>query len=98
MPFGIALTSYIILIFFLSITICISIFTIGLLTQQLTFLKIFIPQSPLLLLFILIPIEIFSYFIRIFSLAIRLVANILAGHTLVFIFANFISNFVLIKF
>jgi F0F1-type ATP synthase membrane subunit a len=32
---------------------------------------------PLLLL-----IEIFSYIIRMFSLAIRLVANIMAGHTL----------------
>jgi len=98
LPFGIALTSYIVLVLFLTITICNSIFVIGLITQNLSFLKIFIPKSPFLLLIILIPIEIFSYFIRMFSLGIRLVANILAGHTLVYILANFISKLVLIKF
>lgn len=41
------------------------------------------------LLFLLIPIELFSYFVRCFSLAIRLSANILAGHTLVAIVAGF---------
>jgi F-type H+-transporting ATPase subunit a len=97
LPFGIALTSYVVLILFLTITICNSIFVIGLLTQNLSFLKIFIPKSPFLLLIILIPIEIFSYFIRMFSLGIRLVANILAGHTLVYILANFISKLILIK-
>jgi len=40
----------------------------------------------------LIPIEIFSYLIRLFSLAIRLAANILAGHTLVHIIISFILN------
>jgi F0F1-type ATP synthase membrane subunit a len=39
---------------------------------------------PLLLL-----IELFSYIIRMFSLAIRLVANIMAGHTLIFIISTF---------
>ena len=39
---------------------------------------------PLLLL-----IEIFSYIIRMFSLGIRLVANIMAGHTLIYIISSF---------
>ena len=43
-PFGIALTSHLILILFLSITISISIFIIGLLTHSISFLKIFIPD------------------------------------------------------
>jgi len=38
----------------------------------------------------LIIIEIFSYIIRAFSLAIRLSANIMAGHTLVHIIASFV--------
>jgi len=38
----------------------------------------------------LILIEVFSYIIRAFSLAIRLSANIMAGHTLVHIIASFI--------
>jgi F-type H+-transporting ATPase subunit a len=89
-PFGIALTSHIIMIFFLSFTLSISIFLLGLFTRGLGFLKIFVPEAPFFLLFILIPIEIFSYFIRALSLAIRLSANIMAGHTLVFIISSFI--------
>lgn len=42
----------------------------------------------------LIVIEIFSYIIRAFSLAIRLSANIMAGHTLVFIISSFITNII----
>lgn len=91
-PFGIALTSHLILIFLLSSSICISIFVIGLLRFNLKFLHIFIPQCPFVLLPILIPIEIFSYLIRLFSLSIRLAANILAGHTLVHIIVSFILN------
>jgi ATP synthase subunit 6 len=96
-PFGIAITSHIVLIIFLTITFCLSIFTIGLLTHKLKFLRIFIPECPLLLLPILIPIEIFSYFIRMFSLAIRLTANIFAGHTLVYIISSFILSVTSIK-
>jgi len=97
-PFGIALTSHLILILWLSCTICVSIFTIGLLRFNLKFLYIFIPQSPFILLPILIPIEIFSYLIRLFSLSIRLAANILAGHTLVHIIITFISKIIKIDF
>lgn len=97
-PFGIALTSHLIVILWLSISICISIFSIGLLNYNLKFLHIFIPQCPFILLPILIPIEIFSYLIRLFSLAIRLAANILAGHTLVHIIITFILNVMKIEF
>lgn len=91
-PFGIAITSHFIIIFLLSSTIVTSIFCIGLLRFNLKFLHIFIPKSPFFLLLLLIPIEIFSYLIRLFSLAIRLAANILAGHTLVHIIISFIFN------
>lgn len=97
-PFGIALTSHLILIFLLSSTICVSIFIIGLMRFHLKFLHIFIPQCPFILLPILIPIEIFSYLIRLFSLSIRLAANILAGHTLVHIIITFILNLTKIDF
>jgi F-type H+-transporting ATPase subunit a len=96
-PYGIALTSHIVIVIYLSITMCTSIFVIGLLKHNLQFLKIFIPECPFILLPILIPIELFSYIIRMFSLAIRLAANILAGHTLVHIIATFILNVAKIK-
>jgi F-type H+-transporting ATPase subunit a len=89
-PFGIALTSHLILILFLSITLCVSIFSIGVIKHNVNFFKNFIPECPFILVPILIPIEIFSYLIRMFSLAIRLAANILAGHTLVYIISGFI--------
>lgn len=88
LPHGIAITSHLVLILYLSLTIGLSIFSIGLLKYNLKFLKIFIPQCPFILMPILIPIEIFSYVIRMFSLAIRLAANILAGHTLVSIISS----------
>jgi len=97
-PFGIALTSYIVLIFFLSISICIFIFFLGLIKHNVGFFKLFIPKCPFILLPILIPIEIFSYIIRMFSLAIRLAANILAGHTLLFIISSFSVKVFSMKF
>jgi len=90
MPFSFALTSQIINIFFLSFTLIIGLFITGLINFGFNFFKIFIPESPILLLLILIPIEIFSYIIRAFSIAIRLSANIMAGHTLVVIVSSFL--------
>jgi len=75
----------------MSIVLWAGILLTGLKNYNLEFLKIFIPNCPFILLFILVPIEIFSYIIRMFSLAIRLVANILAGHTLVYITASLLT-------
>jgi len=97
MPFGIALTSHIIMIVWLSLSVCSSIFLIGLIHHKVQFLKIFLPESPFILLPMLIFIEIFSYIIRAFSLAIRLSANIMAGHTLVFIITSFVFELTLMK-
>ena len=91
-PFGIALTSHLIVTMWLSLSTCSAIFVLGLLYNNLKFLKIFIPKCPLALLPVLILIELFSYIIRAFSLSIRLTANILAGHTLVNIISVFIIN------
>jgi F-type H+-transporting ATPase subunit a len=41
------------------------------------------------LLLLLVPIELLSYCIRPFTLAIRLFANMVAGHTMLVIFAGF---------
>lgn len=96
-PFGIALTSHIFIMLFLSLTLGFSIFLIGLFTHNIDFFKLFIPECPFFLLPFLICIEIFSYIIRCFSLAIRLSANIIAGHTLVYIIAGFIINVIYIR-
>lgn len=97
-PFGIALTSHLIIILWLSLSLSLGIFIMGLRIHNLKFLKIFIPECPLILLPMLIGIEIFSYIIKSFSLAIRLSANIMAGHTLVHIISAFILQMAFIEF
>lgn len=97
-PFGIALTSHIIIIFFLSCSLWLSVFLLGILYHNVEFFRIFVPEAPFFVLFLLIPIEIVSYAIRALSLALRLSANILAGHILVFIISNFIMNVSALKF
>lgn len=81
----------------LTFTVNLAIFIQGFITNQSKFLNLFVPESPLLLLFLLIPIEIFSYSIRALSMGIRLTANIIAGHTLVFIVSSFLMNILLLK-
>lgn len=89
LPFGIALTSHLIIILYLSLSICIGIFFEGYILSGKQFFNVFLPKSPLYMLPLLIIIEMFSYIIRMFSLAIRLVANIMAGHTLIYIISTF---------
>ena len=49
-----------------------------------------IPDLPWYMLPLLIPIEIISYLSRPISLSVRLFANMLAGHTLLKVFASFV--------
>lgn len=65
----------------------IGITIIGILNNGLNFLNFFVPSGigNIFLLGFLIIIEIVSYLIRPLSLSIRLFANMLAGHTLLFI-------------
>jgi len=97
-PYGIALTSHISLVFFMSFTLWLSVFFIGLLKHNLDFLKIFVPEAPFFVLLLLIPIEMASYAIRALSLALRLSANIMAGHILVYIIASFVLHMSSLKF
>ena len=65
-----------------------------LLKKSKTFLKLFVPSgAPKALLPLIVVIEIASYLIRTISLSVRLFANMLAGHTLLFIMASFVMAF-----
>ena len=44
---------------------------------------------PIVLAPLLIPIEVISYFVRPVSLSVRLFANMMAGHTMMKVFAGF---------
>ena len=59
-------------------------------TGFLNFFAIFLPKgTPLNITFLLILIELISYIARVFSLSIRLFANMMAGHTLLKILIGF---------
>ena len=89
-PFNFSVTSHLILTFFFSIIVWINSILIGIYENGYNFYKLFVPNVPIYLLPFLIFIEIMSYIMRVFSLAIRLSANITSGHVLLFTIANFI--------
>ena len=64
----------------------------GFMKHGLGFLKLFVPHAPLPLLFLLVPIEVISFLTRPISLSVRLFANMLAGHTLLAVFAGFVVS------
>jgi F-type H+-transporting ATPase subunit a len=87
--FGVSLTGHILITGYLSFSIFLSLFIIGLLNFGQSFFKFFVPSGvPQVLLDFIILIEVFSFAIRPFSLSIRLFANMLAGHTLMGIFSK----------
>ena len=62
---------------------------IGLFKHGLHFFSFFVPQgAPKVLIPFLIVIEVISYFVRPVSLSVRLFANMLAGHTMLKVFAG----------
>ena len=90
-PYNFTYTSHIIVTFGLAGFIFLAVTLIGIAKHGIGFLKFFVPSGvPYALLPILIPIEIISYFVRPISLSLRLFANMMAGHTMLKVFASFI--------
>lgn len=89
-PYSFTVTSHIIVTFGLSLSIFIGVTLIGFYTHRVHFFSILLPSgTPLLLSFFLVIIELISYIARAFSLAIRLFANLMSGHSLLKILAGF---------
>jgi F-type H+-transporting ATPase subunit a len=92
-PYSFTFTSHIIVTFGLAITVFIGVTIIGIVKHGWHFVRLFVPAGvPVVLLFLLVPIELLSYCIRPFTLSIRLFANMLAGHTMLAIFAGFAAS------
>jgi len=88
--YSFALTSHVVIAFALSFSMFMGIVIIGIIIQKLAFINTFVPSgAPKALTPFIIVIEILSYFSRPFSLGIRLFANLMSGHTLLAILANF---------
>lgn len=89
-PYNFTFTSHIIVTFALAVVLYTLVLSIGIYRFGLGFFKKFIPPGvPWPVVPIILPVEIISYFFRPVSLAIRLFANMLAGHVLLKIAAAF---------
>lgn len=91
-PYSFAITSQLVLTFTLSFVAFVGLNVFAVRDFGLHFLDLFLPTGvPLLLSPFVIAIEVISYIARVFSLGIRLFANIMAGHTLLKILAGFMT-------
>jgi ATP synthase subunit 6 len=89
-PFTFTVTSSFVVTLFLSLTVFLAANIIGLYYNGFGLLVNFLPTgTPLFIAPLLILIEIISYFSRIFSLSIRLFANMMSGHGLLKILIGF---------
>jgi ATP synthase subunit 6 len=93
-PGVLTVTSHIFQTFEMSLSIMVALTFIGLRIHKHNFFKIFLPAgAPSYLAPLLVIIEIISYLSKAFSLAIRLFANMMSGHTLLHILMSFCAKF-----
>jgi F-type H+-transporting ATPase subunit a len=91
LPYSFTFTSHIIVTFAMAIMIFLGVTVIGIVRHKLHFFSFFMPAGvPKIMAPILVPIEIVSYLSRPVSLSIRLFANMMAGHTMMKVFAGFV--------
>lgn len=89
-PGAFTFTSHIIVTFALALTVFVFVTVLGIMRHGLHFFTLFMPHgAPVFMAPILIPIEVLSYLSRPVSLSIRLFANMMAGHTMLDVFAGF---------
>ena len=90
-PYSFTFTSHIIVTFALALTVFLMVTILGIVLHGFHFFSLFVPHGvPKVLLVLLVPIEILSYLTRPVSLSIRLFANMMAGHTMMAVFAGFV--------
>jgi len=89
-PGNFTVTSHIIVTFALAAMVWLTATFIGFWKHGLGYLKLFVPSGvPFWLMPVIVPIELISYFIRPVSHSVRLFANMMAGHTMLKVFAGF---------
>lgn len=89
-PYTFTYTSHIIVTFGLAAFVFTTVTIIGFVKHGLHFFSLFFPKgAPIFMAPVIIPIEILSYLSRPVSLSVRLFANMMAGHTMLKVFAGF---------
>jgi len=90
LPYAFTFTSQVIVTFGLAMGVFCVVTIAGIVKHKGKFFSLFFPKgAPFMLAPILIPIELLSYLSRPISLSIRLFANMMAGHTMLKVFAGF---------
>ena len=86
-------TSHIIVPFVMAFAVFIGVTVLGFVIHGARFLTFFVPHgAPKAMLPLLVPIEILSYCVRPISLSVRLFVNMMAGHTMMKVFAAFVVS------
>jgi F-type H+-transporting ATPase subunit a len=89
-PYSFTFTSHIIVTFALALFVFLLVTLVAFIRHGIHFFTFFFPPgAPVFMAPILVPIEIVSYLSRPVSLSIRLFANMMAGHTMMAVFAGF---------
>jgi F-type H+-transporting ATPase subunit a len=92
-PYFFTTTSHIAVTGFMAVFTISLVIVVGLIKKGFGFFKIFVPSGvPVVLLFIVTPIEIISFLSRPISLGMRLFANMLGGHVALKVFAGFVPS------
>ncbi len=92
-PYSFTFTSHIAVTFAMALVVFIGVTVIAIVKHKMHFFTFFMPPGvPMVMAPLLVPIEIISYLSRPISLSVRLFANMLAGHTLLKVFAGFVIS------
>lgn len=92
-PGSFTFTSHIIVTFAMAVAVFIGVTVLGFVIHGAHFLHFFVPSgAPKAMLPLLVPIEILSYCVRPISLSVRLFVNMMAGHTMMKVFAGFVVS------
>ena len=82
-PYSFTFTSHVIVTFAMALTVFIGVTILGFVKHGIHFFSFFVPPGVSIILWpLMIPIEVISYLSRPISLAVRLFANLTAGHTM----------------
>jgi F-type H+-transporting ATPase subunit a len=91
LPYAFTVTSHIIVTFGLAAVVFLGVTVIALIKHGFKFFTYFVPHgTPVVMMPLLVPIEVISYLARPVTLALRLFANMTAGHTMLKVFAGFV--------
>ena len=93
LPGAFTTTSHIIVTFSMALVVFLGVTIIAIAHHGVHFLTYFVPKgAPMWMMPLMIPIEIMSYLIRPITLSVRLFANMVAGHVMLFVIGGFVFS------